>query len=124
MFGQALEEALAPRLRLAGDSGSLAKFGDFLSGRTLEKGTSVVLLYRVEGVLEAAVLPPGQEEGFAQARSEPQASFCLGTGPPPCQQHAAMERLLPWAGHKLGSKQRRACSGCRLALVPAVLTEG
>ena len=27
------------------------------------------MLYRVEGVLEVAVLPPGQEEGFEQARS-------------------------------------------------------
>ena len=56
---QALEEALAPRLRLAGDTGSLTKFGDFLSGRSLEKGTGIVLFYRVEGVLEVAVLPPG-----------------------------------------------------------------
>lgn len=56
---QALEEALAPRLRLAGDSGSLAKFGDFFDGRSLEKGTGLILFYRVEGVLEVALLPPG-----------------------------------------------------------------
>ena len=59
---QALEEALAPRLRLAGDTGSLTKFGEFLGGRTLEKGAGVVLLYRVEGALEVALLPAGDED--------------------------------------------------------------
>ena len=68
---QALEEALAPRLRLAGDTGSLTKFGDFLSSRTLEKGTDVILLYRPEGILEMAILPPGSSE-YAQVKpSEP-----------------------------------------------------
>ncbi len=59
---QALEDALAPRLRLAGDTGSLTKFGDFLSGRTMEKGTDIILLYRPEGALELAILPPGTSE--------------------------------------------------------------
>ncbi len=59
---QALEDALAPRLRLAGDTGSLTKFGDFLSGRTMEKGTDIILLYRPEGALELAILPPGSSE--------------------------------------------------------------
>ena len=63
---QALEEALAPRLRLAGDTGSLTKFGDFLSSRTLDKGTDIILLYRPEGVLETAILPPGTSE-YTQA---------------------------------------------------------
>lgn len=64
---QALEEALAPRLRLAGDTGSLAKFGDFLSGRSLEKGTAIILFYRVEGVLEVALMPPGSSD-YSQVR--------------------------------------------------------
>ncbi|BDA46693.1 probable chalcone-flavonone isomerase [Coccomyxa sp. Obi] len=68
-FYEALEEALAPRLRLAGDTGSLTKFGDFLSGRSLEKGTGVVLFYRVEGVLEVAVLPPGTTD-YSLAKPE------------------------------------------------------
>ena len=38
---QALEEALAPRLRLAGEGAALQRFGDFFAGRTLEKGTEV-----------------------------------------------------------------------------------
>ena len=63
---QALEEALAPRLRLAGDTGSLTKFGDFLSSKTMEKGTDIILLYRPEGVLEMAILPPGSSE-YTQA---------------------------------------------------------
>ena len=62
MPGQALEEALAPRLRLAGDTGSLAKFGGFMSERTLEKGTGIVLLYRMEGALEVALMPLGDED--------------------------------------------------------------
>lgn len=63
-----MEDALAPRLRLAGDTGSLTKFGDFLSGRTMEKGTDIILLYRPEGVLELAILPPGSSE-YTQASS-------------------------------------------------------
>ena len=62
---QALEEALAPRLRLAGDTGSLTKFGDFFKDRSLEKGTAIVLLYRVEGVLELALLQAGASD-FSQ----------------------------------------------------------
>ena len=68
---QALEEALAPRLRLAGDTGSLTKFGDFLSSRTLEKGTDIILLYRPEGVLEMAILPPGSLEYVQVNLSDP-----------------------------------------------------
>ncbi len=70
LLPQALEEALAPRLRLAGDTGSLTKFGDFLSGRSLEKGTGIVLFYRVEGVLEVAVLPPGTTDYSQVALAE------------------------------------------------------
>ena len=68
---QALEEALAPRLRLAGDTGSLTKFGDFLSSRTLEKSTDIILLYRPEGVLEMAILPPGSSEYVQVNSSDP-----------------------------------------------------
>ena len=53
---------MAPKIRLAGDTGSLTKFGDFLSGRSMEKGTDIILLYRPEGVLEVAILPPGTSQ--------------------------------------------------------------
>ena len=72
---QALEDALAPRLRLAGDTGSLTKFGDFLSGRTMEKGTDIILLYRPEGVLELAILPPGTSE-YTQASTAWDTNHC------------------------------------------------
>ena len=68
MPDQALEEALAPRLRLAGDTGSLTKFGDFMAERTLEKGTGIVLLYRVEGALEVALMPASDED-YASVRT-------------------------------------------------------
>ena len=57
-----MEEALTPRMRLAGDLNSLAKFGDYFSGRTLEKGTAILLLYGAESALEVAVLPPGPHD--------------------------------------------------------------
>ena len=64
-----------PRLRLAGDTGSLDKFGNFLSGRSLEKGTSVILFYRVEGVLEVALLPPGATD-YSQVIQPPDHFGC------------------------------------------------
>ncbi|KAK9826897.1 hypothetical protein WJX81_006395 [Elliptochloris bilobata] len=58
-FYEALEEALAPRLRLAGEGAALQRFGDFFQGRTLEKGTEVVMLWRTEGPVELALRPEG-----------------------------------------------------------------
>jgi hypothetical protein len=54
-FVGALEEALAPRLRLSGDTASLDKFKAFLSDRKLAKGTVLALLWRPEGVLDVAI---------------------------------------------------------------------
>lgn len=51
-FTEALEEALVPRLRLTGDTGSLEIFKAFFADKTLEKGTSVTMLYRADGGLD------------------------------------------------------------------------
>lgn len=56
-FYGALEEALAPRLRLMGGAAAAAlkKFGGFFSGKKLTKGTSLALLQRLDGGLDVAV---------------------------------------------------------------------
>ena len=64
---QALEEALAPRLRLAGEGAALQRFGEFFQGRELEKGTEVVMLWRPEGAVELALRRAGGPE-LSQAR--------------------------------------------------------
>ena len=55
-FVGALEEALAPRLRLSGDTASLDKFKAFLSDRKLAKGAVLALLWWPEGVLDVALM--------------------------------------------------------------------
>ena len=56
---QAFDEALAPRMRITGETGTLAKLGDFFKDKTLEKGTNLIMLWRVEGILEIFVASPG-----------------------------------------------------------------
>ena len=46
---QALEEALAPRLQLMGASAALEEFGNVFRGQSLEKGTNIVMMYRLDG---------------------------------------------------------------------------
>ena len=62
---QALDEALAPRMRLTGDTASLQQFGGFFQGKKLDKGTNIVMLWRVEGQLELYVAAPGASD-FSQ----------------------------------------------------------
>ncbi|KAK9806338.1 hypothetical protein WJX72_010689 [[Myrmecia] bisecta] len=61
-FFGALEEALAPRLRLTGEMGTLNTFKAFFDGKSLEKGTDILLLWRVEGALEVVVRPSGSAD--------------------------------------------------------------
>ena len=49
---QAIEEALAPRLQLSGETAKLNKFKQFFEGKTLEKGSDVVLLWNPSGRLD------------------------------------------------------------------------
>lgn len=53
-FYGALEDALAPRLRLTGDMDSLGAFRDYLGGKKLAKGTALCLLWTPDGALEVA----------------------------------------------------------------------
>ena len=54
-FVEALEESLKPRMALSGDMGSLQKLQAFFTGKTLSKGAVVVLVYRLDGVLDVVV---------------------------------------------------------------------
>ncbi|KAL4424246.1 hypothetical protein ABPG75_001547 [Micractinium tetrahymenae] len=56
-FVEALEEALAPRMRLMGDGASLEQFNKFFLDKKLTKDTNVILMYRTDGTLDVAVRP-------------------------------------------------------------------
>ncbi|KAL4442719.1 hypothetical protein ABPG77_006713 [Micractinium sp. CCAP 211/92] len=56
-FVEALEEALAPRMRLMGDGASLEQFKKFFLDKKLTKDTNVILMYRTDGTLDVAVRP-------------------------------------------------------------------
>lgn len=64
---QALDEALAPRMRITGDTTTLARFGEFFQSKQLDKGTTLVMLWRTEGSLELYVAQPGIHS-FAKVR--------------------------------------------------------
>ncbi|DBB11970.1 TPA: hypothetical protein ACH3X3_006096 [Trebouxia sp. C0006] len=51
-FFGAIEEALTPRLSVTGEIGTLNKFKQFFDGKSLEKGSDILLLWKKEGVLE------------------------------------------------------------------------
>ena len=55
LCSQAIEEALTPRLSVTGEIGTLNKFKQFFDGKSLEKGTNILLLWKTEGVLEVLV---------------------------------------------------------------------
>ncbi|PRW61098.1 chalcone isomerase [Chlorella sorokiniana] len=56
-FVEALEEALAPRMRLMGDTKSLDAFKSFFLDKKLAKDTNVILMYRTDGALDVALRP-------------------------------------------------------------------
>ena len=49
-------------MRITGDTGTLNKFGDFFKDKQLEKGTNLVMLWRVEGILELHLGQPGSQD--------------------------------------------------------------
>lgn len=51
-FYAALEDALAPRLRITGDMASLEQFRAYLGDKKLVKGTTLCLLWTPDGALE------------------------------------------------------------------------
>ena len=66
---QAFEEALAPKLRMTGQTGALQQFGDYLGGKNLEKASDVLLLWTSAGVLEVLLSAAEQQASFAQVCS-------------------------------------------------------
>ncbi|PSC74267.1 chalcone-flavanone isomerase [Micractinium conductrix] len=56
-FVEAIEDALAARMRLMGDTSSLDQFKKFFLDKKLTKDTNVVLMYRTDGTLDVAVRP-------------------------------------------------------------------
>jgi hypothetical protein len=69
-FVGAIAEALEPRLRLSGEMSTLEKFKAFFQAKhSLEKGTTVTMLWRPEGVLE--LLLRDSDEGVDYARTQP-----------------------------------------------------
>lgn len=54
-FYEALEDKLAPRLRLTGGSEALQQFGEFVSKQPLEKGTNVLMMWRGSDTLDVVI---------------------------------------------------------------------
>ena len=65
---QAIEEALTPRLSITGELSTLTKFKEFFNGRSLEKGTNILLLWKTEGVLEVVAKPESGGADYSQVR--------------------------------------------------------
>ncbi len=64
---QAIEEALTPRLSVTGEIGTLNKFKQFFDGKSLEKGSDILLLWKKEGVLEVVAKPHPSSGDYSQA---------------------------------------------------------
>ena len=81
-FVGALEEALAPRLRITGETGALQQFADFFGGRTLAKGSALLMLWAPEGRMEVATVGDRARSGAAWASPDaaeltiPSAGLC------------------------------------------------
>lgn len=63
---QAIEEALTPRLSVTGEIGTLNKFKQFFEGKSLEKGSDILLLWKKEGVLEVVAKPHPSSGDYSQ----------------------------------------------------------
>ena len=64
---QAIEEALTPRLSITGEMATLNKFKQFFDGKSLEKGTNILLLWRTEGVLDVVAKTHPASQDYSQA---------------------------------------------------------
>lgn len=69
-FFEAIEEALTPRLRITGELSTLTKFKEFFNGRSLEKGTNILLLWKTEGVLEVVANPESGGADYSQVKPD------------------------------------------------------
>lgn len=67
-FFGAIEEALTPRLSVTGEMATLGKFKKFFEGKSLEKGTNILLLWRTQGVLD--VLSTASQQDFSTAKPD------------------------------------------------------
>lgn len=63
---QAIEEALTPRLGVTGEMATLNKFKEFFHGKSLEKGTNILLLWKTEGVLDVVAKSNPDSQDYSQ----------------------------------------------------------
>ena len=80
---QAIEEALAPRLQLSGETAKLNKFKQFFEGKTLEKGSDVVLLWNPSGRLDVKAGQAGDSYSRVSPAklAQPDTRSCVIYGP-------------------------------------------
>lgn len=69
-FFGAIEEALTPRLSVTGEIGTLNKFKQFFEGKSLEKGSDILLLWKKEGVLEVVAKPHPSSGDYSQVQAD------------------------------------------------------
>ncbi|KIY97814.1 chalcone-flavanone isomerase [Monoraphidium neglectum] len=73
-FAEAIDEALAPRAKVTGDSASLQQFGQFFASRQLPKDTQVAFVWPLKGgeagELQAEVVLPGEAKDLVTTAPE------------------------------------------------------
>lgn len=77
-FVEALNDALRPRLVLAGESLTLNKFGAIFQGKKLTKGTNILLVYGTDATLDVSIREqrPGDWSAELPDASIPSPSLC------------------------------------------------
>lgn len=69
-FFSAIEEALTPRLGVTGEMATLNKFKQFFDGKSLEKGTNILLLWKTEGVLDVVAKTHPDSQDYSQVKPD------------------------------------------------------
>lgn len=60
---------MTPRLGVTGEMATLNKFKQFFDGKSLEKGTNILLLWKTEGVLDVVAKTHPDSQDYSQACS-------------------------------------------------------
>ncbi|KAL3159218.1 hypothetical protein ABBQ32_011195 [Trebouxia sp. C0010 RCD-2024] len=69
-FFGAIEEALTPRLGVTGEMATLNNFKQFFHGKSLEKGTNILLLWKTEGVLDVVAKSNPDSQDYSQVKPD------------------------------------------------------
>lgn len=57
---------MTPRLSVTGEMATLTKFKQFFDGKSLDKGTNILLLWKTEGVLDVVAKTRPNSQDYSQ----------------------------------------------------------